>query len=674
MSPTTESPAVNKPGGRVPRTHSKFKKLGYLNFDTYQYGKIKPCQISELVSGDKKFSCYSGSDVRSFNLKAPLMQDVHMYKTHVSVPLQCILPLNWWRWKDNPDKGQDCPDDCGTGVENFPFKIAKIFQYLCSRFDAVYSAVPQDTKAIFDAFVHLYQFGSLFYSNGSLISSLGYHMGACAYILVDNPDTGVSGERWSFDRFFEYYIEEFHRLLPGGFSYVMPSGSNIYYVGDQYPGDASNYPELYMSWREFFADRIYEDSVSIVGVNGSIDWDNFPDITTDGFMLWQIAQPNTVFNLARVATYQLAIAEFFTNSKVDYIFSAELYRELVRDIMKKVIVTSIGSSYDTLAFFTQNGVSYEYDALSAHMFDLVFRSVITDGNGMDVDTWNYFLTLFSFRNSLKYMDYFVGSRTRPLAVGDVNIEGVVVGNQAEINVIDVVQKGWRAKLLQAVARFSQKPDDYSKGIDGTRMTYDYHDPLFLGQTQDTIYSVETDNTGAAQLSEGMTTTANFRMNSNRFAFTFNADRPVYIISLVHFDVDRAYCRSIDRQFFILDRFDMFNPFAQFIGDQPIYRAELEASSDYTPFSYTSRHMEYKLRYNIAQGGFVEFLPGWCFLADKDSPTVLKPRYIRSHPTELDRFYNVLTHYTPAGYFHFVIKSNNNISAVRPMAFNPVISF
>lgn len=673
MSPTTESPAVNKPGGRVPRTHSKFKKLGYLNFDTYQYGKIKPCQISELVSGDKKFSCYSGSDVRSFNLKAPLMQDVHMYKTHVSVPLQCILPLNWWRWKDNPDKGEDCPDDCGTGIENFPFKIGKIFEYLMNSFSAAMGSATATSEDKFERFVRFYQFGSLFYSNGSLISSLGYHMGACAYILVENPDTGIQ-ERWSFDRFFEYYITEFRRIMPNGFEYQLSSGSAIYSVGDTYGSDASNYPELFMSWREFFSDRIYEDYIMVASIADVIDWTVFPDITRDGFDTWQISKPNTVHNLARVATYQLAVAEFFTNSKVDYIFSAELYRQLVRDIVKKVIIDSLGEAYGVEAFFSQNGIEYEYDALSAHMFDLVYQSIVDEGNGMDADTCNYFLTLFSFRNSLKYMDYFVGSRTRPLAVGDVNIEGVVVGNQAEINVIDVVQKGWRAKLLQAVARFSQKPDDYSKGIDGTRMAYDYHDPLFLGQTQDIVYSVETDNTGAAQLEEGMTTTANFRMNSNRFAFTFNADRPVYIISLVHFDIDRAYCRSIDRQFFILDRFDMFNPFAQFIGDQPIYRAELEASDSYVPFSYTSRHMEYKLRYNIAQGGFVEFLPGWCFLADKDSPTVLKPRYIRSHPTELDRFYNVLTHYTPAGYFHFVIKSNNKISAVRPMAFNPVISF
>lgn len=673
MTPTVESKAVNKPGGHVPRTHSKFKNLGYLNFDTYQYGKIKPCQISELVSGDKKFICYSGSDVRSFNLKAPLMQDVHMYKTHVSVPLQCILPINWWRWKDNPDKGQDCPDDCGCGVENFPFKIGKIFEYLMNLFYVEITATVPNKVRVFQTFVNLYQFGSLFYSNGSLLSSLGYHMGACASIAVINPDSGRD-EVWSFDRFFEYYITEFHRVMPLGFSYTMPSGLNVYYVGDAYSGDSSNYPELYMSWREFFSDRIYEDLINISSVADAIDFGSFLDITQYGYDTWQIEKPNTVHNLSREATYQLAVAEFFTNSKVDYIFSAELYRELVRDIMKKVIVTDIGSSYDSLAFFTQNGVSYEYDALSAHMFDLVFRSVVTEGNGFDSDTINYFLTLFSFRNSLKFMDYFVGSRTRPLAVGDVNIQGVVVGNQAEINVIDVVQKGWRAKLLQAVARFSQKPDDYSKGIDGTRMAYDYHDPLYLGQTEDTIYSVETDNTGAAQLQEGMTTTANFRMNSNRFAFQFQADRPCYIISLVHFDIDRAYCRSIDRQFFILDRFDMFNPFAQFIGDQPIYRAELEASSDYTPFAYTSRHMEYKQRFNIAQGGFVEFLPGWCFLADKDSPTVLKPRYIRSHPTELDRFYNVLSHYTPAGYFHFVIKSNNKISAVRPMAFNPVIAF
>lgn len=366
-------------------------------------------------------------------------------------------------------------------------------------------------------------------------------------------------------------------------------------------------------------------------------------------------------NLARLWAYQICIAHFYTNDKIDYVYSAELFRQLIGSYY----IDATGES--SLPTFYQNGILYYYDNLSAKVFD---NMMSISGSAADSYFFAYFYALFGIKNSLKFMDYFTGSRTSPLAVGDVTVDT----SSGQVNIVDFAQKSWRAKMLQSIMRFGSKFENYIEGIFGVRPAYDYHNPMFLGQTSDVIYSTETENTAEAQLTESISTTAQFRSNGERFGFSFDADRNCILVTLVHFDIDRVYSETVERSFFVLDRFDMFNPFTQYIGDQPIYVGEVRGGDGMDPFSYTNRNMEYKQRYHQAAGGFVDFLPGWAFLADKSSPTNLTPRWIRSHPSEMDRFYISQPNYTDAGYFHFIIKNVNMIKASRPMSFNPIIGF
>lgn len=661
MTPVTDSKAVNAPGGEVIRSHSNFN-LSYDLFDTYQYGKVKPVSVSDVVPRDKNYVLKSAHDVRSTNLKAPLMQNVRLYKSHFAVPMAAILPLNWDKFFDNPTIGEDVPDDVGCGVEDFISKWNTFMKYISDTFS---SHQPGDNQRFLQSFLYFYAYGRYVYSNGSLLASLGAHFSNC-FRFDSSGSTDISKVSLNFDNYCENVFTQLSAILDyfnvsiGNVMYrVWPAGYNSDSTSSV--GNAKN-----ISLRDFISDYL-DEAFSVLSVvlkiGSSFTVEDILYLGTDPddaplesrFIYSGESQP---LNLARLWAYQICIAHFYTNDKIDYVYSAELFRQLIGNY-----IFSDGAQ-DT---FTCNGLIYFYDYLSAFYFNALvsgYSSFSASNN------FAYFYALFGIKNSLKFMDYFTGSRTTPLAVGDVTVDT----SSGQVNIVDFAQKSWRAKMLQSVNRFGSKFENYIEGVFGIRPAYDYHNPMFLGQTSDVIYSTETENTAEAQLTESISTTAQFRSNGERFGFSFDADRNCILVTLVHFDIDRVYSETVERSFFVLDRFDMFNPFTQYIGDQPIYAGEVRGGDGMDAFSYTNRNMEYKQRYHQAAGGFVDFLPGWAFLADKSSPTNLTPRWIRSHPSEMDRFYINLPNYTDAGYFHFIIKNVNMIEASRPMSFNPIIGF
>lgn len=214
-----------------------------------------------------------------------------------------------------------------------------------------------------------------------------------------------------------------------------------------------------------------------------------------------------------------------------------------------------------------------------------------------------------------------------------------------------------------------------------KVGYDYHDPMFLGSTKDIAYAIEVENTGSAQQNEPNSVTSIVKSNAERFAFEFAPDRPCIVIGVEYFDIARNYIHNMERDIFHVTRFDMFNPEMEFIGDQEINGAEVNMENAVSIFAYQGRYQEYKQRINSMVGGFVEDLPGYAFTANEEEfgnhytngQIRLSPYFIRSHPYELDKFYISLTGRTPTKYFHFIIKSKNDLRKVtRKMARNPEI--
>lgn len=677
ITPVVDSKSVNKPGGNVVRNRSKFN-LSYKLFDTYQFGKIKPCFALRSVPDDTLI-LHSGHDARSYTLAGVLLQNLRMHKAYFNVPLQAILPFNHDKFIANPTIGEDVPEDVGLTVRNFLYKwfafIQPIYNKVQDSSNYISSTVFLGHKWLSDVFL-AYAYGAYVFSNGSLLASLGAHYAPCFNVRTSKGSI-------SFDMFWEYAFQKIAEFVP---YFDVDNQFRVFFGDIPEQLNSTDQTLKYISFHEFISDNVFDELpvVSYVPSNPVTGWqslvtsvfhtpyvgDNEPymsNLVDDDPTIYvrclnyqgEYGECDDDLNLERLWAYQLVCAHFFSNDKVDYIFSAELFRQLISDYIY---------SQRDFDVFTVNGFSYQYDYLSAHFFDGL---VLGSNYYSHPNYFGYFSALFSFKNSLKFMDYFTGSKTRPFAVGDVTVDT----SSGQVSVVDLSKTSWAAKFLQAVNRFGSKFENYIAGIFGKRPAYDYHNPMYLGEVTDVIYSTETENTGAAQMDENVNLpiTSQFRSNGDRFGFRFESDRFGVCLCLVYFDVERVYSTTTERDFFDVDRFDYFNPFTQFIGDQEIKRNELKQGQSKGAFSYTGRYMQYKQRYSQAAGGFVEFLPGTLFLADKNSPTNLTPRYIRSHPSELDRFYKSLTGNTLAGYFHFFIKNDNNCSASRPMAFNPTIS-
>ena len=287
--------------------------------------------------------------------------------------------------------------------------------------------------------------------------------------------------------------------------------------------------------------------------------------------------------------------------------------------------------------------------------------------------------IFGYNRSLRYVDYFTGSRTRPLAVGDANVS--VSSNK--VDVVQVIQKKWFVRLWSQISRVGRKLSEQMQGLfPGVEPSIDWHDPIWIHSSDGNVFASEVDNTGSNQFDPStpiaVTSTLHGGSNGKNLSVSIN-DRYCTLITITRFDISRFYTDAVDRDIFHVDRYDRFNPFIQFMGDQKVYQKELITESSFANiFAYQGRYSEYKQRLDRAFGGFEdpEVLPGLLFLADvgKDQYSMqnLSPDYIRSYPSELDRFFISLSGWSLGTYFHFMMLTNNEIDSKRPMAYNPQI--
>ena len=378
-------------------------------------------------------------------------------------------------------------------------------------------------------------------------------------------------------------------------------------------------------------------------------------------VLMSLPDMDLTLNIEPIVSYQLACAHFFSNSKVDFIYSAQLWRDNLQ---------SLAYGIAPLPTFTWNGILKQYDVCSQRVFDdcLVFTSEDY------IEYCSFWYHLFSFNRSLRYGDYFTGAHPEPLAVGDVNAP-VIDGS---VNAVDMTKKLQLTRLLNKVNISGPRIADYLRALFGGAVPEAPKDvPVRLSLERMNVSGFETNNTGEAQSSKDPNLiTTNLRLTDSRYMFEAEIDEPCWLIAVQYFDVERIYSRTCDRFAFHFDRYDDFIPDLQFIGDQDVKLRELDITLADTPFAYNLRYMEYKNRYSYASGGFIEFLPSWSFITDNSEgapvSNIITPDYIRSSPSEFDRFYATLTGYSLASYFHFIYVTQNVVEPYRQMVYAPEI--
>ena len=666
MAEIVNGEGITKTHANVHRSRSKFP-LKQVKMQGHRFGEYHPFLCFDGVTSDS-LPWRSAHNARSYTLKAPLMQDVHMNKDYFAVYLRSVLPFQADRVITNPPLGSDVPSDAYTNISDFNSKIIGLAGLLMTEVQSYLSGTPNYQLA-YTAFWKFMVFLESVYSNGSVLSSLGCNLAEC--ISVTDYTGKIYGNKDGFfDGFFDAVCSWFIANQTGTIQVQIDGKSYILSLTDIDPKTAGtiSFNNFLMRIRDtsdwkFTSGVVAGSSVTISSfIGGSFDFQfaGLQDIDLDICPLW---------------AYNLVCAEFYTDDKIDYVYSADLYRQYIHDLTSQSLAL-IPSQTDIS--FNYNGLNCPYDYLSAKYFNEVYNGCLNTTQELDKFALQYFLSLFGFKRSLRYKDYFTGSRTRPLAVGDVNAP-VVGGN---VSVVDVSRKIQIQRYLNAVQSTGRKFEEYLKGIFGVAPAPDHHNPVFLARTTDSLFASQVENTGDAQQTQQNSVTAVFRGNGGQYEFTVDIPEPCIIIGLASYDIERLYSHGIDRRFFIKDRFDMFLPELQFVGDQPIYQSELSAKFGGTdPFSYTGRDMDRKLMVNHAEGPFAaNVLPGYAFVFDPASEMSymsasdghISPDFIRSKPCELDSYYLALTGHSLGTYFHFIVVICNTCVASRPMAVNPQI--
>ena len=659
MSEIVNGNPINQTEAVVPHNYSRFP-LSEIFLDTHRFGEYHPHLVIDGYPKDKQpWRCVHNA--RSYTLKAPLMQDVQMHKDYFMVTQRAVLPFQSERVDKIPKLGDDVPKDAYTSIEDFHNKIQSLFVPMLA-------IVADSGETNFDRNTMLFKFLVLaesVFSRGSLLASLGCNLSST--ILFKSAT-----DELSTDDFFDKIISLFA-------TWLATSALNVTIDGEQFivvlePSKIR--PNREISIRNFLQRIRDTGDWRITGV-GSYPLSN---TLLTPFLSYSLNTPSGAsldypIDLQSIWAYHLACAEYFTEDQVDYIYSADLFRQYIKSLWDN----SVGGP----AVFTWNGMDLQYDYLSAYYFD----GAVSNFDPTTPEFLQYFLTLFGYHRSLRFRDYFVGSRTRPLAIADPNgtpTSVPVVGGQ--VDVINITKSIQGQRLLNAVMHTRSDWEGYMSAIFGETPNKDMHEPIHLAHTVDKMFVAENENTGDAvyQNTGGENTSQNsvtgvFRGNSGNFAFSVTPKEKCTIIGVTSYDIERCYPDMILRRFFVRDRYDQFLPQMQYIGDQPVYKHELfaaDGSAFGSEFGYQSNGMQWKQMVNRCAGGFgSNKLPGYAFVLSRSgygSSDHLSPDFIRARNSELDEFYLSLTGYSLGNYWHFILRQENLCDAERAMARKPQI--
>ncbi len=635
---------------KAPRNRSNFD-LSHHHLTTLRFGEVAPFFNLEAVNNDK-ITLRSQHDLSTFTLKSPILSNIRLRKDYFSVPMESILPFNWEKIITNPLFGDDVDaDNCNCVID-----LSKL-STLLNSIKARITEKKFETKPL--GFFNSLSILELIFSKGSLLSRLGYNFSNCLKIV--NTSTSVT---YNIDDFVDYYYSQMFGI--NDFIDINYFNDELQVVTKRF--DIRTRADL-RTFHDFVLSHVLDsEMVADIFDAGSIPYTNF-----DFQFILNDAQAETQYytkyNIAPVAAYQLCVAHFMSNDKVDYIYNAELYRQLMH---------SLSDDYDQT--FVYNGVRTPYDYLSGYFINncLAYIDGVTDDNKC-IKGMLYLQNLLGFRRSLRYVDYFTSAKTHPLALGDTSVQ---VSTTDKVDVVDITRNIQMQRFLNFANRAGRKFEEYISKLNGKFVAPDYHNPQYLGGTIDRLYNSKVENTSSEQMTKSNSVTSTFGANSENFAFSFECDRPSIILGLVSFDIVRAYANSVRRDSQHIDRFDYFNPFLQHIGDQQIFGFEYLANPQGLfragNYGYTTRHAEYKEEVSRADSGFIDgSLPSWAFVNKpiewlSEDSVFISPESIRSYPEELDDYYLDLPYVGNSKYFHFIVDFFNSCEAIRPMIKKPEI--
>lgn len=675
-------------GNKAPSNHHHYD-LSYKYAATERFGEVNPFVFCYGVPDDKNVTFRTGHKLRTTSLASPLLQDLRKNLDFYAVPTKAILPHTWDFIQNNPVVG----NDIDPFLTNCLLYISGEAVDLSGLKDIIYHAITNGgvvyngdqievegtityTSVDWDRFMHLLAFIETFFAKDSLFAAYRMPLHKRLGVGVTPFVEELLSQAWTF--YHRFLIQLAKNLGTDNYTIdFLDSNYQVILTRTYNISDLSDRMRLYFDFVENSSvdwkalDVLTDARATLVYSTIMDDYDGEYSLldryaTGTASFINQInyfVDPTDPIDIRPILAYQLVCAEYFTNDKIDFVYSADMFRKIYEGFFIQ---------YSSGAHIDLNGNRYPYDGFSAKaLSQLLYLSASQfSQSGPNWYAFSLFINLFSRKRSLRYVDYFTGARSHPLAVGDVNVS--VSGGS--VSAIDMTKGIQSARYLLAVNRVGPKAKEYLKGIFGSNERTRTDVPIKIGHIDEVVYGIETQNTGVDQLENAQTITTNLTSSSNNFAFQMDLEEDTMLIGVSSYEIARFYLEGWSKFADKIDRFDHFNPYFQYTGDQPIKQSEIQAGLDHDAvFGYGSKDLEYKLQTDYAIGFDDDDLRGWIFAQEmiKD-PITISPDFIRAHQTELDRYFLSMTAEMASKRFHFICKYDNKIDASRNMVFDPQI--
>lgn len=713
---------------------------------TLRYGEVTPTSVFDTVSGDRHLMS-EGVKVFLDEVQNRVMSDINTYVDYFNVPYRSIFPINWDKIIVHPNRGSDVPFgalpqipflhlmrnllNATLDITVRPIGVNEVLSLDTSdrgwTFESFsYSSLfngEEDTPYLSDIYLSNIQFVRLLYfcfimSRGQLLDNLNY--------ALENISDDIYGinTRYGYQKNnFQQRIDDFFEILARAaiankFSlvgidlsfnsnddefnlmnnfydfalvdnYSQQNGVKLRYMPDA-EGEWSLsdfraalydcferglYPLIYA---KDYENRGYSipyvltnDAVSILEYfEGYLFQFQTPDLTVTEFDNFFDAG---YMNPARIVAYQQSVAEYFSNDTVDSVFTSELWMQNIRSLMYPSV-----DMLGTEPTFRYNGIDTEYDMFTTGGFVRAWFSSWSLLNGYLTRLLPFLSNVFIQRRSIRFRDYFASARTRMLAVGDLRIP---VQSDGTISPIDTTKGIMFQRFFNAVNRWTRKVKNYMASLFGVVPTVNECSPSWIcrrvnAMQSDTIAKTSGDDQGKVS--------TNLVSTTSDFIFDIFIDDFSVVLGVTSFDIQPYYSSGVDRSYRHIDRFSMFNPMLQNIGDQEIRTDELTGDVKLfpdNPFGYVTRYGEYKVGVPRAHGGFVNNIPARVFIypvktmsqysGDKVTWRI-DSDFIRDAPYFLDLFKPALTSLSPAQYYHFTASVNNPHNSSRKISMWPGI--
>lgn len=699
FNPSRPDPTLNNPTQRANELNDpQFEEQqGYFPYDlthseflTTRYGEVTPTCNMHTIPGDRVV--FRGNDKTVLTqINGNFLGTVNEYSDSFFVPLRSLYPNNYEKLIPNPTKGDDLPV---IALPKFPLsyfvnsylrgvKTVRLLDdgdlLVAQTFNGLMHFSFDIDSQWFAYDVALTRWFALLtmFSRGQLLDYLGYSLSERLQSYIDSAFLYFT-ENMRGDYISMYYpltsddidnaatdivIDRPTRTLSevrDAISYAFEHG---YIIG--FDGVFS--PELFRSGLlDIFSSIEAELDYYLV-----FDIDELEITTQDAFESFNnggsdISVNYRYINLSTVLAYQQVIAQYYSNNSVDNIFNADLYMQNLRSVM----YPSRDGTQSSEPVFYYNGVETRLDLISlgASLYSLV----LGESSGSLLMRQYYYITLmFLLRNSLRYGDYFSTARPNMLAVGDltINVE------DGAVSPIDITQNLLKQRYLNAANYIGSGFLPYMASIFGVTPSDTGTYPRFIGHYKQTLRSDIVTNT-ANETGRQYTNLLGYSDGNSWDCFI---DDYGVMLVLKSYDVLPVYTKGVDKTFGFSDRFDLFNPMLQNIGDQPILGSEIGGDRDYV-FGYTMRNAEYKYKISRAHGAFVNSLRGFFLPLPVDYYVKLNgiihinPDFIRDRPVFFDSVVSQQTGTSPATYYHFIVSCVNELKTARKMQATPPVLF